>query len=218
MLTEVDPQATAMELELRFMRPKRFKAPRAMAGMEKLSKTSRLHKDHYFDAPGPEGQPLLRQRRCTLRVRELSEGKALATFKQRGDSKIATARLETEQYLYGPAADPSLFGESVNCTKNAALRAARSVCGTRRLVELFTVSCLRTEHTYRSEHGQIVLCEDRISYPDGSSERRIEVELIEGEEDLLARAEERLRRSYPSLKYAKRGKQSEARRRLAKLL
>lgn len=218
MLTEVDPQATAMELELRFMRPKRFKAPRALAGMERISKTSRLHKDHYFDAPGPDGRPILRQSRCTLRVRELSEGKALATFKQRGESKIATARLETEQYLYGPAANPSLLEESVNYTQNAAFRAARSLCGTGRLVELFTVSCLRTEHTYRSERGQLILCEDRITYPDGSAERRIEVELIEGEEELLAWAEERLRRSYPSLKYAKRGKQSEARRRLAKLL
>lgn len=218
MLTEVDPQATALELELRFMRPKGFKAPRALAGMEKVGKRSRLHTDHYFDAPDQDGKPILKARRCTLRVRQLEEGRALVTFKQRGKSKLATARLETEEYLHGPAADPALLGESVNYTENAGLKAARSVIGKSRLVELFRISCLRTEHSYRSERGELTLCDDRITYPDGSSERRIEVELIEGDEQLLGWAEERLRRSYPSLERAPRGKQSEGRRRLSKLL
>lgn len=111
-----------------------------------------------------------------------------------------------------------LLGESVNCAQNEALQAARRITGRHRLVELFSVSCFRTEHIYSSERGRLVLCDDRITYPDGSRERRVEVEILEGDEGLLQWAEERLRRSYPELEKAKRGKQSEARRRLRKLL
>ena len=65
---------------------------------------------------------------------------------------------------------------------------------------------------------ELVLCEDRIRYPDGHHEQRIEVELVEGSEKLLKEAGKEMQAAFPKIKTARRGKRSEARRRLAGLL
>ena len=78
--------------------------------------------------------------------------------------------------------------------------------------------CDRTEHFYEGAEGELVLCEDRIRYPDGHHEQRIEVELVEGSEKLLKEAGKEMQAAFPKIKTARRGKRSEARRRLAGLL
>ena len=65
---------------------------------------------------------------------------------------------------------------------------------------------------------ELVLCEDRIRYPDGHHEQRIEVELVEGSEKLLKETGKEMQAAFPKIKTARRGKRSEARRRLAGLL
>ena len=60
------------ELELRYMRPKRFSVPAKLAGME-LSRSGRaVHTDRYFDAADEDGSPILQKQNCSLRVRQQS--------------------------------------------------------------------------------------------------------------------------------------------------
>jgi hypothetical protein len=71
---------------------------------------------------------------------------------------------------------------------------------------------------FGDSHGnQVVMALDVITYPDGSVERRLEVEMQVGTPQLLRLIESDLRRRVRGLKVAPRGKRSEAIRRLPQL-
>lgn len=211
--------ATTLELELRFLRPKQFTCPDRLAGLELVSSSRAVHRDHYYDAADNKGRPILQRKSCSLRVRKQGPEQALLTFKQRAEqSSTGVARLETQGELYGPVVCDELLPATVNHLSHPALNAARRLVGDHQLVELFTISCDRTDHVYRGREGELVLSEDRITYPDGSHEERIEVELVRGGPELLVKAERKLRRRHSALRVASRGKHNEARRRLGNLL
>ena len=83
---------------------------------------------------------------------------------------------------------------------------------------MFTIPNTRLDHHYRQGDSHVVLSEDNITYPDGSTEQRIEIEHVAGNPDLLNHIHEQLLKAYPDLTTVKRGKLSEGRRRLLALL
>jgi len=218
----VTGSSVAVEHELRYLRPSKFRVPQILCGLELLSSNRGVHRDHYFDGIC-DGKPALRSKRCSLRVRYGADGRIVATFKQRAakiDGVPGTARLETESVLAGPAFSAELIDLSVNTAGELALAAARDAAGEGvQLVELFKVTNDRRNHHYTGPDGQhLILSEDHIIYPDGSTQRRVEVEVAGGDPSMLADADRQLRARYGKLREAPRGKASEARRRLAALL
>lgn len=211
-----------VEYELRYLRPARFEVPPQLAGLRLTSVDRRVHRDHYFDGV-KDGRAVLRSAKKSLRVRFPADGEAVATYKERlkgAQPECGTVRVETEAALHGPAASPALIAVAVNRVDHPAFNAARAAAGEDvTLVELFTVTNDRRNHHFRGENGDhVILSEDHITYPDGSHEQRIEVELGRGEPALLGRIDVQLRDMSPQLTVAPRGKASEARRRTAVLL
>ena len=231
---EIRPEA---EHELRFLEPAGFTVPASIAGLEPAGETAGAHRDHYLDASGPGGA-VLRRERCNLRVRELCDGTLRATFKRkRGRSGALARRIEIEGPLAcaectAPAREARVWpcgtcgGQGgrdfitrlVAASDHPALAAAREHVGARELRRLYAVDTLRVDHRFVGDEGELMLSQDTVTYPDGSVERRVEVELARGDDALLERAERELRRLHPELEAVKRGKASEARKRLRKLL
>lgn len=215
-------QSGVREREFRYLRPSSFQVPAALAGLRLTGTDRDVHRNHYFDA-AVDGRPALRDARCSLRVRSAVDGSAQATLKIKSQRKLADGEvdvMEVEAALYGPASSPALFAQAVNTLAHPAFDAARRIAGPdATFVELLTVDCDRRNHHFTDDRGNhLVLSEDDIVYPDGSRERRIEIELKHGTEKALAKADRHLRRAYPKIKPAARGKLSEGRRRLARLL
>ena len=172
--------------------------------MPRINKTTQQYTDYYYDALGADGAPMLEAKQASLRMRKHQQGESIATFKQRGaKSKIGVARKETES----PAGENS-----------PALQKAEAITGDKPLMELFKIECTRRNHYYRGEQGELILSEDTVTYPDGSQEERIEIELGGGGERLLREAHRKMSRRNPGLKEAKTGKQREARKRMVRLL
>ncbi len=213
---------THVELELRYMRPDGFQVPACLAGLELAGFSRAVHRDHYFDGIGADGKAALRAARCSLRIRQDTDGNTVATFKERAKDPGpggAAARLETEAALDGPAAGPEMFTHAANSLSHPALDAARAAAGPGvRLMELFTVTNDRRNHAYEGPAGRLMLSEDYVRYPDGSGEQRIEVELHAGKPKLLRKAARELARQFPEMQAAERGKLSTARERMAALL
>jgi hypothetical protein len=213
------------EHELRFLRPKRFEVPGRLAGLPFAETKPNPHRDWYFDAL-VDGTAALRAARCSMRVRRRADGSLTATFKIKLSTDGArTVRREIEHQLFCPACDqrgclvcqePSAL---LSAASGPAIEAARSVIGDRPFAHLFTVLNDRVDHHYRDEDGNhLCLSEDRLTYPDGSGEQRVEVEHVAGSRKLLDRAEKELRGSYRKIRAAPRGKLSEARKRMHSLL
>lgn len=197
---------THIEIETRYIKPEGFKPPRSLCGMFRGKKRVEEYTDYYYDAPGEDGQPMLKQRKVTLRMRKYSSGEAIATLKERGiGSEVGVARKETEAPL-GEAGD------------NPALRKAEELTQGRELKELFRIECVRANYLYKGEKGELMLSEDKVLYPDGSQEERVEIELISGPISLLRSAHNKIGARNPGIREAARGKQQEARARLMKLL
>lgn len=195
-----------IEIETRYLRPQGFKPPKSLSGMFRGKKTVEEYVDHYYDARGEDGKPILRKQKATLRLRKYSSGETVATFKERGfESEVGVARRETEARLTEP-------------DRNPAIAKAEKLTQGKELKELFRIECTRVNYTYKDEQGELQLSEDSVSYPDGSQEERVEVELKEGPEWLLQKAHRKIVERNPGIQEAARGKQQEARIRLAELL
>jgi inorganic triphosphatase YgiF len=179
----------AIERELRYLCADDFQAPGQLAGLSLVKQVTNHHRDHYFDAAGERGQPLLASADCSLRIRIRQEGQMLVTFKRRLFAHGARAeREELEDVLaQTPLGVEQQFVETVRQYNSPALQAARTISGQQPLVFLFAIDNARLDTHYASDHGSVILSHDRLIYPDGSTEHRLEVELVSGEISLLDR-------------------------------
>jgi inorganic triphosphatase YgiF len=205
------PGAAPTETELRFLSetlPDDDALVRlALAGMGLVKRGGqRLHSDVYIDTD----RLALRAHGANLRIRTGAVGERWVTLKVKtpgGHQGALFVREEWEVRLEpGEMAESSVPWE----------RAAGFVRGTIR--PILQITTLRSEHVLRDDHGnEIVLAEDTVTYPDGSVERRLEVEMRSGTPQLLRLVEKDLRRQVKGLRAARRGKRSQAIRRLPQL-
>jgi len=205
------PGAAPTETELRFLSdtlPDDDALIRlALAGMGLVKRGGqRPHSDVYIDTD----RLALRAHGANLRIRTGAVGERWVTLKVKtpgGHQGALFVREEWEVRLEpGELAESSVPWE----------RAAGFVRGTIR--PILQITTLRSEHVLRDDHGnEIVLAEDTVTYPDGSVERRLEVEMRSGTPQLLRLVEKDLRRQVKGLRAARRGKRSQAIRRLPQL-
>lgn len=193
------------EMELRFIRPKSFEVPTEIAGMKSLGHAEGWHRDLYFDTSPDKLGGQLRNAGCSFRIRQSVDGSLKATFKRKKGTKGGVAIREE---IESPISSSDLSQE------HPSLRAAQTVVD-KPLQELFAIDNQRTDHYFASAESAIVLSEDNITYPDGSTERRIELEHVHGV-NLLDQCGEELSKDYKKLKIAPRGKLSEGRQRLSR--
>lgn len=205
--------AAPIEVELRFLAaaglPTAATIGRvAPAGLKLLERGKRrLHSDVYCDT----AQLGLRAAGANLRLRTGPLGERWVTLKQKthgGHKGALNVRLESEVLL-----PPGALAEDSEPWLEAKLLTNREIR------PMLQVATLREEHLFGDDHGnQAVMALDIVTYPDGSVEHRLEVEMRIGTPQLLRLAEEDLRRQLRGLKAAPRGKRSEAIRRLPQLV
>jgi inorganic triphosphatase YgiF len=206
------PDAGPVEIELRFLAaaglPDATTIERLRpAGMKLVERGERrLHSDVYFDTR----RLGLRAAGANLRIRTGSMGERWVTLKQKtrgGHKGAVNIRLESEvQLTAGALAEDS-----------EPWRTAKALTS-REILPMLQVTTLREEHLFGDGHGnQALMALDIVTYPDGSVERRLEVEMRNGTPQLLRLVEDDLRRRVRGLKAAPRGKRSEAIRRLPEL-
>jgi hypothetical protein len=213
------------EHELRFLRPKGFELPAHLAGMPFKETKRNPHRDWYFDAR-VDGQAALKAAGCSMRVRRRSDGSLTVTFKIKMSTDGArTVRREIEHQLFCPACDQTgcaICSEPtalLSAASGPAIEAARVIIGDKPMAHLFTIINDRTDHHYADDNGNhLCLSEDRLTYPDGSREKRVEVEHVSGSQRAMAKAQRQLVDAYPKMRAAPRGKLSEGRKRLHALL
>jgi inorganic triphosphatase YgiF len=205
------PGAAPTETELRFVSDALpyddGLADLTLAGMSMADRGSkRLHSDVYFDTD----RLALRAHGGNLRIRTGALGERWVTLKLKtpgGHRGALFVRDEFEVRL-----EPGERAEDSDPWR----RAAALVRGA--IHPILQITTLRTEHLLRDGHGnEVILAEDTVTYPDGSVERRIEVEMRSGTPQLLRLVEKDLRRQVKGLRAARRGKRSQAIRRLPQL-
>ena len=224
-----------VEQELRYYRPDGFRVPGRLGGLTLTESRPNPHRDRYFDGVH-KGRLVLRCDGYSLRVRTKATGELLATFKaKRPDQGARSQRAETESQVLCPACERPATRDGADgchiCAAHdnyvalvahgecAALSKARESADKVPLMFMFAIANDRVDHHYHGPGGaHVVLSEDFITYPDGSTERRVEVEHVTGDPQLLDRIDGELRGLHPSLRACKRGKLSEGRRRMAALL
>jgi inorganic triphosphatase YgiF len=205
------PGAAPTETELRFVAdaPPQDDVVSALtlAGMGVAERgAQRLHSDVYFDTD----RLALRAHGANLRVRTGALGERWVTLKVKtpGGHRGALFVREESEVRLAPGERPE--------DSDPWLRAAKLVRGAIRPV--LQITTLRSEHLLRDTHGnEVVLAEDTVTYPDGSVECRLEVEMRSGTPQLLRLVEKDLRRQVKGLRAARRGKRSQAIRRLPQL-
>lgn len=216
---------------MRYYAPDGFVVPERLAGMDREYSHPNPHVDRYYDAPA-QGGGLLRALGASIRVRVKHNGLVLATYKVKlTDEGVSSRREETEDAVRcarceAPAASCTCgqcstadnYAQMVNAAHSGALDAARTMSACRPFVYLFAIINDRVDHHFRAGDAHVVLSEDAITYPDGSTERRVEVEHVTGDPAQLDAIDAQLRALYPGIQAVKRGKLSEGRRRLAALL
>ena len=148
--------------------------------------------DTYYDTAGLD----LRRSGCKLRVRQVDGGaQPLLTWKgaSRRRKHGAKQRQEVEVPLRALPADGEELGRLLRRYRLWAL--VRKAAGTDD-VELREIGRLRTErsaHTYVSGLHRLELAWDRVEFPTGPAELRLEVEMkSQTAASRLARAQERL--------------------------
>jgi inorganic triphosphatase YgiF len=207
-----DPDTGPLEIELRFLAAAGLPDAKTLgrlqpAGMRLIERGDRrLHSDVYFDTPGLR----LRAAGANLRIRTGSTGERWVTLKQKtrgGHKGAVNIRLESEVLLAaGALAEESDPWRSAKALTSREIRA------------MLQVTTLREEHMFGDSHGnRALMALDIVTYPDGSVERRLEVEMRSGTPQLLRLVEDDVRRRVRGLKAAPRGKRSEAIRRLPQL-
>lgn len=223
-----------IEQELRYKRPKTFRVPGELGGLPLTASKENPHRDSYFDGLG-EDELVLRANGHSLRIRTKPTGEVLATFKAKHPSVGARSqRAETESGVVCPACRERAGCTALTCRICAAndnyvalvahgscdaLDRARSSAAGTPLMFMFSIANHRVDHHYQADGAHVVLSEDSLTYPDGSTEERVEVEHVTGDPELLDHIDAQLRAQYPSgLKMCKRGKLSEGRRRMGFLL
>jgi inorganic triphosphatase YgiF len=205
------PGAAPTETELRFVSetlpPDDALVTLNLAGMGLAERGSkRLHSDVYFDTD----RLALRAHGANLRIRTGALGERWVTLKVKTPGGHQGALFVREEYEV--RLEPGEQAEDSEPWQ----RAAGFVRGAIRPV--LQITTLRSEHILRDDHGnEIVLAEDTVTYPDGSVERRLEVEMRSGTPQLLRLVEKDLRRQVKGLRAARRGKRSQAIRRLPQL-
>lgn len=206
-----EPGAAPTETELRFVSDVRPKddvvSALTLAGMGVAERGSqRLHSDVYFDTD----RLGLRAHGANLRIRTGALGERWVTLKVKtpGGHRGALFVREEWEVRLAPGERPE--------GSEPWLRAARLVRGAIR--PILQITTLRSEHLLRDTHGnEVVLAEDTVTYPDGTVELRLEVEMRSGTPQLLRLVEKDLRRQVKGLRAARRGKRSQAIRRLPQL-
>ncbi|HEY3765581.1 MAG TPA: CYTH domain-containing protein [Gaiellales bacterium] len=179
----------------------------SLAGMRLTERGSkRLHSDVYFDTD----RLALRAHGGNLRIRTGALGERWVTLKVKTPGGHQGALFVREEYEV--RLEPGERAEQSTPWQ----RAGKLVRGTFRPV--LQITTLRSEHRLGDGHGnEVVLAEDTVTYPDGSVERRLEVEMRSGTPQLLRLVEKDLRRQVKGLRAARRGKRSQAIRRLPQL-
>ncbi|MGZ4481952.1 MAG: CYTH domain-containing protein [Gaiellales bacterium] len=166
----------------------------------------RLHSDVYFDTT----RLRLRAAGANLRIRTGGRGERWVTLKRKtrgGHQGALNIRSELEVRL-----QPGELAEDSEPWKVAGTLIRGDIR------PMLQISTLRREHVFRDDHeNQVVVAHDIVTYPDGSVQRRLEVEMVRGTPHLLRVVETDLRRKVKGLKAAPRGKRSEAIRRLPQL-
>lgn len=193
-------QTAHFEHELQYYLPENFAAPVTLAGMSYIGSKTSVHHDEYFDL-----DEILKAQRSSFRLRRKDNGEVEATFKRR-PSKDRNGAKAVRFELNHPG------GENFEPGNPSVAAMLAITCG--QLPEYqFTIENTRTDHHYRDQQGnQAALSEDRVVYPDGSRDERLEVEMVQGDEALLGVCENELLENY-ELSPVKRGKLSEARKR-----
>lgn len=196
-----------VEHELRYLAPDDFLAPKSLGKFKQVDKTYHHQKNEYFDARIPAyPKGILYSQGCSFRVRETHQG-CTATFKIKppdcGKAEY-TKRLEIEADIQGGRVE----------TAEAPYQAVQRMIAGHELTSQFCINTFRVAYLYEDADGhQVELAHDHVTYPDGSQEARVEVELIKGEARLLRRAQRNLLKEF-ALQPAPRGKKGEARKRL----
>ena len=207
-----DSETGPLEIELRFLAAAGLPDARTLnrlqpAGMKLIERGHRrLHSDVYFDTPGLR----LRAAGANLRIRTGSTGERWVTLKQKtrgGHKGAVNIRLESEVRLAAGA-----LAEESDPWRSAKALTSRDIR------PMLQVTTLREEHMFGDGHGnRALMALDIVTYPDGSVECRLEVEMRSGTPQLLRLVEDDVRRRVRGLKAAPRGKRSEAIRRLPEL-
>ena len=164
-----------------------------------------LHSDVYVDTRTLR----LRAAGANLRVRTGASGRRWVTLKQKtrgGHRGALNVRLEFETELEQGA----LPQDSMPWRRARALTADE-------IRPILQVATLRNEHVFTGAAGRAVMALDRVTYPDASVERRLEIEVPDGTAEVMRQIEADVRSGVRGLKAAPRGKRSEAIRRLPRL-
>jgi hypothetical protein len=195
------------ELELRYLATEPISPPQRLGALRLFEQREPArHVDHYFDTAPAKLGGRLRKADCSLRLRERADGSSLITFKRKlPDGRAGETRRRETEIEHSAAELPA---------KGAPVKKARKLAGSKPLRHLYSVENVRTDTVYAGPAGEILLSSDELTYPDGSRELRVELELVRGPAELLEIAGIELRRAHPRLRKAGRGKRSEARRRL----
>jgi inorganic triphosphatase YgiF len=184
-----------VEIERQWIAPDDVELPDRVGPFEAGDPEPRTIVDTYLDT----ADRALRAGGGRLRIR-VQNGRRLATFKQSLEGAADGVRRREE--VEGPAdGDPE---------HSDAFRAARAL-STEALAPVGTLHTDRTAREY--SHGELVVeaTIDRLRYPDGSRETRVEAE---GDEESVAAFAAELERALPAIQPASTTKGAELSRRL----
>jgi inorganic triphosphatase YgiF len=184
-----------VEIERQWLAPEDVELPDRIGPFEGADVEQRTIVDTYLDT----AESSLRDAGARLRIR-VQDGRPLATLKRSLEGPADGIRRREE--IEGPAdGDPE---------HSDAFRAARALSGDP-LVPVGTLHTARSARDYR--HGSLVVeaTIDRLEYPDGSRETRVEAE---GDEESVEAFARELEQTVPGIEPAATTKGAELSRRL----
>jgi hypothetical protein len=200
---------TEVELQYRYRGAPQEIVPIELAGLP-LNRSKRVDLiDTYFDTE----QLALRDAHCSLRIRREHGRQPRLVWKgpPRHRPDGAKAR-EERQVVFSGHLDPSEFGALLASTGLADI--VVGLIGPEACAQIRSIGELHNErsvHVYGSDECGLELVWDRLQYPTGPAETRLEVEATDANAlDLLAVADEELRAVLgPELEASRRGKARE---------
>lgn len=184
-----------IEIERQWLAPDAVELPDHIGSFEAGAHEERTIVDTYLDT----ADRALREGGGRLRIR-VQNGRTLATFKQSLEGAADGVRRREE--VEGPAeGDPE---------ESDAFRAARALTGGA-LLEVGTLHTARTAREYRDGALVVEAVIDRLRYPDGSTETRVEAEGDEASVEAFAAV---LEQTVPGIEPAATTKGAELARRM----
>lgn len=191
---------------LRFSTSDRFRVPSELAGCAHRERLAiAAHIDHYFDAASAEADEILATAGCALRLRARADGTTSIAFKRNLENGPC-GEIRQRAIVIEHCAIELPAG-------SAPVIAAQQIVGEHPLRRVCVVRAHRNLSSFAGRRGELTLCEDELRYPDGSSERSIEVTLEKGPGELLELARFELVFRNSKLSPVSHGKRSEANRR-----